>query len=207
LERPALRASDVRKAQREMIADLTALCDDDRELCSRHFRSCAFGKHPYARPRSGSRESVARITPPDVVAHHSEHITAKNLVIGVWGAFSPRKLEALLDRSFGKLPKHKGPRMTLSEPTLEPGRRVLVIDKPERTQTQILIGTLGTSPHDPDHVALLVANTAFGGLFSSRLTDEVRGKRGLSYGASSSYTLSRTRDLWGMHTFPAAKDA
>jgi zinc protease len=128
-------------------------------------------------------------------------------VIGVWGDFEPRALEALLERSFGKLPKRKAPALHLTEPGFEPGRRVLVIDKPERTQTQILIGTLGTSAHDRDHVALAVANTAFGGLFSSRLTEEVRGKRGLSYGANSNYTLSRTRDLWAMHTFPSARDA
>jgi zinc protease len=83
----------------------------------------------------------------------------------------------------------------------------LVVDKPDRSQTQILIGTMGTSPHDRDYVPLIVANTAFGGLFTSRLTEEVRGKRGLSYGVSSSFTLSRTRHLWSMHTFPAARDA
>jgi zinc protease len=95
----------------------------------------------------------------------------------------------------------------LPEPVLQGGRRVLVVDKPERTQTQILIGTLGTSVHDRDYVPLIVANTAFGGLFTSRLNDEVRAKRGLSYGCSSSFTLSRTRDLWSMHTFPSATDA
>jgi zinc protease len=207
LRRPAFRVSDVRQMQREMVADLTALCDDDRSLCSRHFRRYAFGEHPYGRSRSGSRASVKRITHEDVVANHARHLTAPNLVIGVWGDFAPRKLEQLLDRCFGQLPTRKAPSMTLPEPVLERGRRILIVDKPERTQTQILIGTLGTSPHDPDHVPLIVANTAFGGLFSSRLTDEVRAKRGLSYGANSSFTLSRTRDLWAMHTFPAARDA
>lgn len=207
IERPAFRPADVRQVQREMIADLTALCDDDRSLCARHFRRYAFGAHPYARPRSGSRASVARIGRADVVAHHRRHLCAKNLVIGVWGDYRPRALEALLERSFGRLGRHAAPSMPLPEPALEAGRRILIVDKPERTQTQILIGTLGTTVHDPDHIALIVANAAFGGLFTSRLTEEVRGKRGLSYGANSSFTLSRTRDLWAMHTFPAARDA
>jgi zinc protease len=207
LERPAFRPADVRQVQREMIADLTALCDDDRSLCGRHFRRYAFGEHPFARPRSGTRASVARIGVGDVVAQHARHLSAPNLVIGVWGDFAPRKLERLLERCFGGLSTKKPPSMALPEPTLAPGRRILLVDKPERTQTQILIGTLGTSPHDPDHVPLIVANTAFGGLFSSRLTEAVRGKRGLSYGASSSFATSRTRDLWVMHTFPAARDA
>ena len=207
LTRPAFRPADVQQMKREMVGDLSALCDDDRSLCSRHFRSYAFGKHLYGRPRGGSRASVRVLSRDDVVAFHERHVTGPNLVIGVWGDFAPRALAALLEKSFGRMSKRKAPALHLTEPTFETGRRVLVIDKPERTQTQILIGTLGTSAHDRDHVALTVANTAFGGLFTSRLTEEVRGKRGLSYGANSNYTLSRTRDLWAMHTFPAAKDA
>jgi zinc protease len=204
---PALRPADVQQVKREMIGDLSALCDDDRSLCSRHFRRYAFGSHPYGRPRGGSQKSLRAIGLSDVAAFHERHVTGPNLVIGVWGDFAPRALEALIDRHFGRMPARRPPGLRLPEPQFERGRRVLVVDKPERTQTQILIGTLGTSAHDRDHVALAVANTAFGGLFSSRLTEEVRGKRGLSYGASSNYTLSRTRDLWAMHTFPSARDA
>jgi zinc protease len=84
---------------------------------------------------------------------------------------------------------------------------VLIVDKPQRTQTQIIIGTLGTHSHDPDHTALQVANVVFGGLFTARLTHEVRSVRGLSYGASSSLSHDREREVWSMWTFPAAKDA
>ena len=52
--------------------------------------------------------------------------------------------------AFAALPARKPPALALPEPALAPGRRVLVVDKPERTQTQILIGTLGTSAHDRD---------------------------------------------------------
>lgn len=207
LARPAFRPADVRQVQREMISELVALCDDDRSLSSRHFRNFAYGGHPYARPRNGSRKSLARIEQRDVLACHAQHIRAKNLVIAVWGDYVPRALERLLERCLGGLPAGRPPAQPVPEPVLAPGRRIRVVDKPERTQTQIVIGTLGTSPHDRDHVPLIVANTAFGGLFTSRLTKEVRVKRGLSYGASSNFTLSRTRDLWAMHTFPAARDA
>jgi zinc protease len=207
IARPAFRPKDVAQVKREMIAELTALCDDDRGLCARHFRSYAFGRHPYGRPRSGTRASLRAIEHADVVAHHARQLTAPNLVIGVWGDFEPRRLSHLLDRGLGRLSARKPPPCVVPEPAFENGRRILVVDKPERTQTQILIGTLGTSAHDRDHVPLIVGNTAFGGLFTSRLNAEVRAKRGLSYGASSSFTLSRTRDLWAMHTFPAASDA
>lgn len=204
---PALRRADVRQVQRELLADLTALCDDDRSLCSRHFRSQAFGAHPFGRPRGGTKASLSALGRSDVLAHHARSFVAPNLVFGVWGDYEPRALRTLIDRRFGGMSKKKAPSVRVPEPRFEPGRRIVVVDKPERTQTQVLIGTLGLSAHDEQYVPLVVGNTGFGGLFSSRLNDEVRSKRGLSYGASSSFTLSRGRDLWAMHTFPAAADA
>jgi zinc protease len=88
-----------------------------------------------------------------------------------------------------------------------PGRRLLLVDKPERTQTQILVGTLGTSPHDEDHVPLVVGNAVFGGTFTSRLMREIRSKRGWSYGASTRTAVDRRRQAWSMWTFPSAQDS
>jgi zinc protease len=204
---PALRPADVRQVQREMLADLTSLVDDDRSLCARNFRSQAFGSHVFGRPRGGSKQSIGTLTRADVLAAHERHFVGPNLVFGVWGDFEPRALHKLIEKRFGGMAKRKAPSLHLPDPSFMPGRRIVVVDKPERTQTQVLIGTLGLSAHDRDYVPLIVGNTGFGGLFSSRLNDEVRSKRGLSYGASSSFTLSRGRDLWVMHTFPAAADA
>ena len=83
----------------------------------------------------------------------------------------------------------------------------MIVDKPERTQTQILIGCLGSHTRDEDHVALLVANTIFGGTFTARMTQEVRSKRGWSYGAYSSMPIDRRRQSFSMWTFPKADDA
>jgi zinc protease len=71
----------------------------------------------------------------------------------------------------------------------------------------MVIGGLGTCAHDADHIPLVVANTAFGGTFTSRLMQEVRGKRGWSYGASSRVGFDRQRDAFTMWTAPAATDA
>jgi zinc protease len=89
----------------------------------------------------------------------------------------------------------------------KPGRRLRIVDKPERTQTQIMIGRLGTSPADADHTALIVGNAVFGGTFTSRLMRAVRSERGWSYGASSRLGLDRTREAFNVWTFPQASDA
>jgi zinc protease len=95
----------------------------------------------------------------------------------------------------------------MPDPSPLSGRRLIVVDKPERTQTQILVATLGTDPRDPDHTALLVGNAVFGGTFTSRLMREVRSKRGWSYGASSRAGIDRRRQGWVMWTFPEAVNA
>jgi zinc protease len=82
---------------------------------------------------------------------------------------------------------------------------VIIVDKPERTQTQLYIGTLGLRTRDRDLFPLLVSNTAFGGTFSGPLMQEVRAVRGWSYGAYSRLLHAKQRDAWYMTTAPAAE--
>ena len=73
----------------------------------------------------------------------------------------------------------------------KPGRRAILVDKPDRTQAQLRIGHLATRYGHPDTAALAVAEAIFGGMFSSRLMQEVRVKRGWSYGAGCALRRSR----------------
>jgi zinc protease len=111
------------------------------------------------------------------------------------------------DRLLAGLPEGERVPDPVPPPVARPGRHLVFVDKPERSQTQMVIGGLGTDAHDPDHFALFVANTAFGGTFTSRLMQEVRAKRGWSYGASSRVAFDRQRDSFTMWTAPAAGDA
>jgi zinc protease len=206
IQAPAFRASDLARAKRETVAELVGAVDDDRSLAARHFRGFALGKHPYGRPVVGTTQSVRALSRDAVRAHHEKHFVRNNLIVSMSGAVQAERAQQLLDKhlqlSTGRVPKLEAPPTTMAK-----GRRLLIVDKPERTQTQIIVGTLGTHVLDPDHTALQVANVVFGGLFTSRLTHEVRSVRGLSYGASSNLGHDRERELWTMWTFPAAKDA
>jgi zinc protease len=203
---PAFRARDLARAKREGIAELVGACDDDRSLAARHFRSFTLGKHPYARPVVGTTRSLRAITRDHVLSHYAKHFVSSNLIVSMAGAVEEARASELV-QLYLSLPKGRAPKEHVPTPQLAQGRRVLIVDKPQRTQTQIIIGTLGTHTLDSDHTALLVANVVFGGLFTARLTHEVRSVRGLSYGASSSLNHDRERELWSMWTFPAAKDA
>lgn len=204
---PAFRAADLAQVKRETIADIVAMRDNDRALAARHFRAFLFGTHPYGRTVVGTRASVRAIRREHVRALHERHFCAKNLIFGASGDVRPDEVLALAERHFGDLAKGRPPRDRIPAPKVPRGRRALIVDKPERTQTQLFIGTLGARAGDRDIYPLIVANTAFGGTFTARLMREVRSVRGWSYGASSRVGQDRQRDAWYMWTHPSSKDA
>lgn len=129
------------------------------------------------------------------------------MIVAFSGDITRARAEAVAAQICAQLPSGPAPQDDALDPEVIPGRRLTFVDKPDRTQTQILIGGLGTHPRDEDHLALHVANTVFGGTFTARMTQEVRAKRGWSYGAYSSLPIDRRRQAFSMWTFPKADDA
>lgn len=207
LAAPALRPKDFARVGREAIADLAQQRDNDRWLASRAFRSALFGKHPYARSPLGTAASLAGVKRKDVAEHLAHHVSAPNLILGFAGDVSAAELPALVERAFGALPKHAVAQAPLPAPVRSEGRRLVVVDKPGRTQTQTFVGTIGSRLRDPDFHPLLVANTAFGGTFSAPLVQEVRARRGYSYSASSRLGADREREAWSLYAHPSAENA
>lgn len=206
ISRPALRTTDLGYIKRETESDLVAARENDELLAARAFRSTLFSGHPYARSAVGCSQEIRRLSRKDLQNHHASHYVSGNLIIGLGGALDRGEAERLVSEKLSVLPNGVGPQSTVPKTKSRSGRRIVLVDKPGRTQTQMQIGTLGGSIFDEDRFALAIANTAFGGMFSSRLTEEVRGKRGWSYGASSALQLGRRRDAWSMWTHPSSED-
>lgn len=210
LSEPAFRPADLRRLKDETRAGIAAGYDDDGVLAGRHFRQFCLPEHAYGRATVGTEAGLRATGAKHLREQHAALVVGGNVIFGVAGRLPRAQVRAAVDRHFSWLPKTTlAPGLVPDEPApkLPRGRRILIVDKPERTQTQVLVGALGTRARDRDHTALLVADTAFGGLFTSRLTTEVRGKRGYSYGASSGFGQQRQRDLWYMRTAPATADA
>lgn len=207
LARPGLSEEELGRLQRETHAELVEALDDDRGLARRWFRKFMFESHPYGRPVSGVSSSISRITKSEVAACANRLVTREGLVIAFSGDITAAEAEHHAEKLLSELPSGTPPVDATLDPTPRSGRRLVIVDKPERTQTQILIGGSGTHAADPDHTALLVGNTIFGGTFTARMTQEVRSKRGWSYGAYSSLPIDRRRQAFSMWTFPKAEDA
>jgi zinc protease len=206
LGRPGLADDELARLQRETEAELVEALDDDRGLARRWFRRKLFEGHPYARSVTGTSKSIASITSADVRELYGKLFCPEDLVFAFSGDIDESGARSIRDRLVAALPRGSKTADTTPEPEVHRGRRLVIVDKPERTQTQILIGGLGTHPTDADHTALLVGNTIFGGTFTARMTQEVRSKRGWSYGAYSSLPFDRRRQAFSMWTFPKAED-
>jgi zinc protease len=207
IARPGLDETELALLKRETEAELIEALDDDRTLARRWFRRSLFAGHPYGRPVSGTQETLAKLNADSLRALYRRLFVRENLVFAFSGHISEAEAQALAERIAAALPSGTAARDETPEPAAPQGRRLVIVDKPERTQTQIIIGGLGSHPSDPDHFPLLVANTAFGGTFTARLMQEVRAKRGWSYGAYASLPYDRRRQAFSMWTFPKASDA
>jgi zinc protease len=204
---PTFPEDELGKLTRESVAEIIEARDSDRVVAQKAMQRTLFEGHPYGRNPGGTIPGVEAIRRDDVLAFYRRFVVQSNVVVAIAGDLTAERTPDVARRIVAGLPRGERTPDQVAEPTLRAGRHLLVVDKPDRTQTQILVGTLGTSGHDEDHVPLVVANAVFGGTFTSRLMREVRSKRGWSYGASARTVLDRRRQAWIMWTFPAAEDA
>ena len=198
--RPALRATDFAKLKRQAHGALKSRLDDDQTLGAVQFRRALFGDHPYGRTLGGNESSLRRVDLESVRRFYRSRIEHAAFVVGLAGDVLRRDAERLVTTYFPN-PRGRSAAAFDLEPTRpRRGRHVVIVDKPERTQTQLFIGTLGAKTRDPKLFPLIVSNTAFGGTFSGPLMQQVRGVRGWSYGAYSRLLHSTQRDAWYMWT-------
>ncbi len=207
LRAPAFRGRDLARAKRRIKANLAALADDDHGLASRHLRGLVFGEHPYGRPLGGTHDSIGRITRADLIAHHERSWRAAHIRLGAAGAIDEASLRTLLARHFADVPRGRYVAPRAGAPKRTRGRRLLIVHKPDRTQTQLGVGTLGIKATDSLYFPFYVADTAFGGMFSARLMQAIRAERGWSYSAYSVVGAARQRELWRMWTHPSVERA
>jgi zinc protease len=204
---PTFPDVELGRLAREAQAELVESRESDRTLAARAFRRTLFAGHPFGRRVAGSMASLASITTDDVASFYRAHYTKANAVVAISGDVTDKGAHEIAERLLSRLPEGEATDDGIREAVPEKGRRLVIVDKPERTQTQMVVGWLGTHPRDPDHFAWLVGNTTFGGTFTSRLMQEIRAKRGWSYGASSRVGFDRHRDAFTMWTAPSAADA
>lgn len=181
---------------RETPQVLDEIRDDDSALATRWFDWLCSPGHPYGRTSLGTETSLERIERGAAAEVWKRELVANNLVIGLAGDIDESAASRLVGRLTERIPAGTPHVADVAVPAPTPrdvrqGRRIILVDKPDRTQAQLRVGHLALRYGHPDTASLAIAEAVFGGMFSSRLMQEIRVKRGWSYGAGCALRRSR----------------
>lgn len=180
---PRFDPQAVERVRAQVLASIRSSEKDPDEIASRSFDALAFGEHPYGSQYAGTQESVAALTRDDIVAAHDGAMSRDRVFVSAVGDITAEELGFLLDDLLGELPAEGAEMPVQAELMLKGGTTVVEFDTP---QSVALFGHEGIDRHDDDFFAAYVLNVILGGGgFESRLMEEVRVKRGLTYGVYS----------------------
>jgi predicted Zn-dependent peptidase len=198
---PAFPQVEVDKLLSQSVDGIKAAKDDAQSVVLSYYYGYLFGKHPYARSEGGDEASLARIKRAAIVKFYETNYTPGNTILAVAGEFNLSQMKAKLEEVFGGWMTRGAAPPALSAPQQVKGKRLLLIDKPDSTQTYFAIGNVGTSVTDPDRVLVRVVNTIFGGRFTSQLNEALRVESGLTYGAQSFFDAKQQPGAFAIFSY------
>ncbi|HEX8824925.1 MAG TPA: pitrilysin family protein [Archangium sp.] len=198
---PSFPEREVDQARERTLAGFANDLDDPSAIADRAFTRALWGSHPYGHDVGGSTAHVRTFTRDDLVRFHRERMGPRVSLLTVVGAVSPETVAREAEKAFAGW--EGGPEAPMAVP---PGDkvatgRILLVDKPDQTQTQVRIGGPGMRTGHPDYFASTAMNIVLGGGFTSRLVNEVRVERGLTYGISSYFDSMSAGGVFGISTF------
>lgn len=194
IRHPTFTAEEIERQRQQYTDDITLALGDPGSIARFVAARVVFGDSPYGHPISGTVESLKRINRDDIVKLHERFYRPDNAILVIGGDITPVSGFELATRYFGdwKKPETSLPTVSAAMLAKTNGGRVVVIDKPDAGQAAVYLARTGINRKDADFFRGIVTNSVLSG-YSGRLNQEIRIKRGLSYGAASS--LETRRDV------------
>jgi zinc protease len=190
LTAPRFDADMIEQRRAQIIAALNQADQRPASVASRTLMTTEFAGHPYANDLDGTPDDLKTLTPQKLKQRAAQLLLRSGLIVAAVGDIDEAELGRLLDRAFGSLPVGSPPPLP---PEWQPPTksRTVVVERPV-PQSTALMALPGIMRDDPDWYPALTLNYILGGSGQqSRLFNEVREKRGLAYGASSSLRVYR----------------
>ena len=198
---PAFPQSEVDKLLSQDIDGVKAAKDEAESVALTYYYGYLFDKHPYARPEGGDELSLARIKRDAIAKFYQANYTPSDTILAVAGEFNASQMKTKLEEVFGAWTANAATPPVLGAPLAVKGKRLLLVDKPDSTQTFFVVGNVGIAVNDPDRVAIRVVNTIFGGRFTSQLNEALRVESGLTYGAQSFFDSKKQPGAFAIYSY------
>lgn len=193
---PALAPDEIERLRAQTLDGLRLSLSDPGELAAQVAARRVNGAGVYGHPRLGTVRSVERFSVADIRALHRRHYQPDNAALVLAGDLDPETGLALAAQIFGdwspgKTAANAAATAAIADaPAVSPAD-VLIVDLPDAGQAAVVTAAALPPRADSDHDRGLLTATVLGGGYSSRLNQEIRIKRGLSYGASADFSVQR----------------
>ena len=189
LSQPRFDQDAIARVRAQILSGIAEQDEEPASVADKAFYRAFFRDHPYGHPIIGTAQGVAAINAGDLKSFVATHWIGGGLKIAVSGDVDRTALTALLKSAIGRLSPRLPPPLPYAVHVGQPGVQVIAMDVP---QPAVVFGLPGILRQDPDFLPAYVANYILGGGgFSSRLTSEVREKRGLTYDISTDLETER----------------
>ena len=183
LMQPRFDPDAIERVRQQVLSILASNAQDPTDIAQRVWAEQAFGDHAYGTSYQGTESSVAALTRADLLAAHQNLLVRDAISISAVGDITAEELGPILDDLLGDLPAGSALEPAPLERDIPAGLTVVDIPTP---QSVAIFGHSGIDRAHPDFFAAFILNTILGGQgIESRLTAEVREKRGLTYGIST----------------------
>lgn len=190
LQQPRFDQVALDRVRAQVVSIIAGNQKDPNQIASDTFDKLAFGDHPYGTPSTGSVDSVNHLDREDMITAYKNALARDRVYVAAVGDISAEELGDMLDNLLGALPETGAPMPERAKLLLTGGLTVVDLPTP---QSVAVFGQAGIRRTDPDFFAAYVMNQVLGANgFTSRLANEVREKRGLTYGV---YTYLASYDL------------
>lgn len=194
--RPTLPESEVERLKTDALRNLSVARTQPQSMANERFAQLTYGDHPYGRMYP-EEDRLSAYTAQQLRGFYEANYGAKRTHVYVVGVFDADDVEEAIRQTFGEW--REGPEVTsnVPEPQARPGE-VHLLDRPGASQSTLRLGLPVVDPSHEDFVPLQVTNALLGGVFSSRITSNIREDKGYTYSPGSSVGARYRNATWTM---------
>ncbi len=183
LAQPSFPEKDFLRQRKLMLISLEDKQQTPSAIVTDAFFKALYGQHPFAYSADGQIDTINAIQLKHVKDFHAQHFVAANAVLAIVGDVNQKQARDIANKINNALPQGQAQKPIAA--IADSKQQQLDIDFPSQ-QAHVRIGQIGIQRGHPDYYSLYVGNHVLGGGgFTSRLVQEVRSKRGLSYSVYS----------------------